>query len=201
MKRLFMYLLGLCAIACVDNESYVLDSPARPDHSVLWGPASNGYTDKEPTEGDWKGTPGVQIQFPSNNSLVENPLVVRMASTFVATLEIEEDGQQIVPPWTAEPYNEKLVQLAPHPKPRQLILIGRNTQGEELARHTVWVSLGQKQTQLIPIIAVSANVLKEDREKCMQVGMNMFIAKPYQLSKLKAALAQHSPSLKCPRVL
>lgn len=42
----------------------------------------------------------------------------------------------------------------------------------------------------IKIIAVTANALKEDRDKCYDVGMNDFIAKPFKADDLIKALAK-----------
>lgn len=42
----------------------------------------------------------------------------------------------------------------------------------------------------IKIIAVTANALKEDRDKCYEVGMNDFIAKPFKADDLIKALAK-----------
>ena len=43
----------------------------------------------------------------------------------------------------------------------------------------------------IPIIALTANVLLEDQQKCMAAGMDAFLAKPVTVSALIAMLAQH----------
>jgi CheY-like chemotaxis protein len=40
----------------------------------------------------------------------------------------------------------------------------------------------------IPIIALTANAMKEDRDACIKVGMNDFIAKPVRQNDLKETL-------------
>lgn len=42
--------------------------------------------------------------------------------------------------------------------------------------------------QHIPIIAFTANILKEDRDRCLEIGMDAFLSKPVQLPQLKASL-------------
>jgi CheY-like chemotaxis protein len=43
-----------------------------------------------------------------------------------------------------------------------------------------------------PVIALSAAVLKEDRENATEAGMNDFLEKPVNVEKLKEVLAKYS---------
>ena len=48
--------------------------------------------------------------------------------------------------------------------------------------------------QRIPIIALTANVLPEDRQKCLDSGMDDCLAKPINRENLFAALARWLPN-------
>ncbi|WEK80288.1 ATP-binding protein [Vibrio alginolyticus] len=45
----------------------------------------------------------------------------------------------------------------------------------------------------VPIIALSANVIKEDQQHCFDVGMNEFVAKPVTKTQLQQIFEQHLP--------
>ena len=48
-----------------------------------------------------------------------------------------------------------------------------------------------KSTQCsIPIIALTADAMTEDREKCLNAGMNGFLAKPFRMEELQSALGR-----------
>jgi two-component system, sensor histidine kinase len=43
-------------------------------------------------------------------------------------------------------------------------------------------------SELTPIIAITANSMADDREKCFESGMNDYIAKPFKASEIRAAI-------------
>jgi len=52
-------------------------------------------------------------------------------------------------------------------------------------------ALGFKEAEAIPIIAMTANVFKEDVERCLESGMNSHLGKPVDLNELLRALGHY----------
>jgi signal transduction histidine kinase/ligand-binding sensor domain-containing protein/DNA-binding response OmpR family regulator len=46
----------------------------------------------------------------------------------------------------------------------------------------------------IPIVALTADAMKEDRERCLAAGMNNFLAKPFRVEEVRALIESQIPS-------
>jgi CheY-like chemotaxis protein len=55
-------------------------------------------------------------------------------------------------------------------------------------------ALDTKWAKNIPIIAMTANVFREDVEKCLKAGMNDHVGKPIYLEEVIAKLKQYLPA-------
>lgn len=60
--------------------------------------------------------------------------------------------------------------------------------GLESTREIRKIEKANKLNEYTPIIAVTANTLDNDREKCLSWGMDEFIAKPFDMNQLNEIL-------------
>ena len=47
----------------------------------------------------------------------------------------------------------------------------------------------------VPILALTANAMMEDRQRCLDAGMNGFVSKPIRIDALRAAILEAMPTL------
>ncbi len=59
---------------------------------------------------------------------------------------------------------------------------------------TMAIRAEEKDSRRIPIVALTANVLKDEAEHCKAVGMDEYLSKPVQLAQLKAMLEKWLPA-------
>jgi CheY-like chemotaxis protein len=46
----------------------------------------------------------------------------------------------------------------------------------------------------LPIIALTADATVDDKEKCLQAGMDNFISKPFRIEEISAVLKKYLPA-------
>ncbi len=95
--------------------------------------------------------------------------------------EFRDDGKQALEAWRSKPYAMLLTDChMPEMDGFELTQAIRNT--EKGGEHR------------LPIIAITASVLKAEIDRCFESGMDDFLAKPLEMPKLKTALNKWMPS-------
>ncbi|TCD47880.1 ATP-binding protein [Chlorobium sp. N1] len=55
---------------------------------------------------------------------------------------------------------------------------------------------GLKRSERVPVVAMTANAMKGDREKCLNAGMDDYLAKPLRITDFQAVMERYFPSAK-----
>lgn len=114
---------------------------------------------------------------------VNRKLMVSMLGKFGLKAEVAEDGRQAVDKSLASPgYHYIFMDL-------QMLMMD----GLEAAKR---IRQRQKPANRTPaIVAMTANVMEGIRERCLEAGMDDYISKPVQMSRLKEILNRYPLSL------
>ena len=108
-----------------------------------------------------------------------NQLVLKtVISTFGLDVDIVPDGQKAVEAWAGGDYDLILMDI-------QMPVMDGITATREI--RAIEARTGRRRT---PIVALSANAMVHQVKEYLNAGMDMHVAKPIQLAKLHAALAQ-----------
>ncbi len=59
---------------------------------------------------------------------------------------------------------------------------------------TAAIRTGHPEISQIPIIAITANAMKGDRDRCLAAGMNDYLMKPFRLDHLASIVERYTPS-------
>ncbi len=60
---------------------------------------------------------------------------------------------------------------------------------------TALIRAGESGEQHVPIVAMTANAMQGDRERCLQAGMDDYISKPIEMAELQRVLKRFAPEL------
>lgn len=189
---------GQCVVMSDDNRTSarlreadlhiekLLASPARPNElaGILGlSPAHTGGPRTDPEYND----PATSAQQSQLNILLaeDNAVNQRLISTMLRklghTVTIVGDGVQAVQAFSEGRFDLVLMDMQMP-----------NMNGLEATRH-IRASEMDRTSAPVPIFALTANVLPQDREACLAAGMNGHVAKPIKASALHIALASCQP--------
>lgn len=106
---------------------------------------------------------------------INQKLVVRLLQKQGHTPVVANNGREAVEAWTQQTFDAILMDM-----------MMPEMDGLEA---TMMIREQEKATgQHIPIIAITANAMLGDREKCLAAGMDEYISKPVDVTKLYEAL-------------
>jgi len=123
----------------------------------------------------------------AEDNLINQKVLSNLLSKLGYRVDVAGDGREAVEKWSANHY----------------AIIFMDCQMPEMDGYeaTRVIRAGEAGRCHVPIIAVTANAMVGDREKCLACGMDEFVAKPIKKGVLVAAIAaaeqiyQDSPSI------
>jgi len=109
------------------------------------------------------------------DSEVNRMVAINMLTDLGCQVDVAENGQQGVDAWTRKPYDLILMDL------QMPIMDGLQATCEIRAQET---------NTHTPIIAVTANAMHQDRQRCLEAGMDTYVSKPYTRQQLRDVVQQ-----------
>ncbi|HEY1066188.1 MAG TPA: response regulator, partial [Pirellulales bacterium] len=112
----------------------------------------------------------------AEDTLANQRLVVRILAKYEHTVVVAGNGQEALDLWSREPFDLILMDVQ---MPEM--------DGLECTRIIRQREIVEARPR-IPIIAMTAHAMTGDRQRCLQAGMDVYLAKPLRLPELYAAL-------------
>lgn len=147
----------------------------------IWLPLSQPFEEKEDTLKQYKhNIKGMRILLAEDNDLNAR-IVTFMLEEEGAQVDWAVDGQMVVDMFQEQPedyYNLVLMDI-------QMPVKSGLAAAEEIR------SMNRSDAVTVPIVAMTANTFREDRNKAMEAGMNGFIPKPFQMEQFFEIVEHH----------
>jgi CheY-like chemotaxis protein len=115
----------------------------------------------------------------AEDNLVNQMLAVKLVTNLGLTADVASDGNAALRAAAGKDYD--------------LILMDcqmPGLDGYECTRHL----RANASTASVPIVAMTANAMKGDRDRCLAAGMTDYISKPVSAERLRALLSQYLPA-------
>ncbi len=120
----------------------------------------------------------------AEDNLVNQKVAISLLKLMGHKVEVARNGKEAVQKYSTGNYDLILMDLS---MPEM--------DGIQAARTIREMEAREKKNRKIPIIAVTANVLKEDKDRCLEAGMNDFLSKPFKPEALKSMLEKFFKSV------
>ncbi len=122
----------------------------------------------------WRKVPGQPHILVAEDNIVNQKVVVNMLEKLGCSVDLVPDGREALDKIDAHPYEMVLMDC-------HMPEMNGYEAAEEIRRRN-------KAYRSIPIIAVTANAMEGERERCIEAGMNDYIVKPIRMSDLVRVL-------------
>ena len=115
----------------------------------------------------------------AEDNIVNQKVAARMLEKLGCRVDVAADGREAVEMWRLCPYD----------------LIFMDLQMPEMDGYEATAQIRRDNpASHVPIVALTANAMKGDREKCIEAGMDDYLSKPVNIKSLASALESWSPS-------
>ena len=115
------------------------------------------------------------------DNLVNQTVVKRMLTKEGFEVEVAENGEQAVEKFVQSPYYDLIFMDCQMPR----------MDGYEASRQIRRVEDANSTGSRVPIIALTANAMQGDREKCLDAGMDDYLAKPVKKDAIFEMIRHH----------
>ena len=131
-------------------------------------------------DGKQRNLEGLRVLIVDDNNLVQK-LVQKQMKSLNMTFEVALDGKQAVESFIDSEQNGKA--------PYDIILMDVQMPVMDGLEATREIRQYNDHGKVIPIIAMTASIMQEEQQKCLESGMNDVLAKPFSLADSKRILS------------
>ncbi|MFN7955005.1 MAG: response regulator [bacterium] len=176
-SQLEVLLVRVLAAPQGEPEAVTPDDPVNLDPQPAR--ASTAPLDPSPASaGDAERVPAMRVLLVEDNAMNQK-VALAMLARLGLTADLAADGREAIAALAAKPYDVVLMDI-------QMPVMDGFTAARVICHR--W-----KPAERPRLIAMTANAMSGDEERCRQAGMDDYISKPVRLDELAAALRRNAP--------